>query len=207
MTPADWQRATTELAARDARLAALIERFPSSRLVTRGEPFQTLLRAIVGQQISMRAADAIWSRLSVAFDPRDPAAWAAAEVETLRACGLSQRKAEYVRDLASHALAGGVDPVALAALDDEGVVRVLTGVRGLGRWSAEMFLIFNLARPDVWPVGDVGLQKALCVHGWLAPGDKPRRAELVALGEPFRPWRTVATWYLWRSLDPVETIY
>ncbi|AXK40217.1 DNA-3-methyladenine glycosylase family protein [Crenobacter cavernae] len=207
MSPERWQAAAAELASRDARLAHLIERFPDSRLVTRGEPFQTLLRAIVGQQLSMRAADAIWSRLVAAFDPADPAAWASANLEELRAKGLSQRKAEYVRDLAQHTLAGDLKPHSLAALDDDGVIRVLTGIRGLGRWSAEMFLIFNLARPEVWPVDDIGLQRALVAHGWLDPGTKPKRADCLAAGEVFRPWRTVATWYLWRSLDPAEIVY
>jgi DNA-3-methyladenine glycosylase II len=187
-------------------MAGIIQSYPDSRLITRGEPFATLLRAIVGQQISLRAADTIWARLVAATGTLTPQALCDTAPEALRAAGLSARKVEYVRDLATHVLQGQLEHDKLIALDDHALTQTLIGIRGIGRWTAEMFLIFNLNRPDVWPIDDVGIKKALVRHGWAASLDLPRH-EWEALGEPWRPWRTVASWYLWRSLDPVETVY
>ncbi|WP_293231613.1 DNA-3-methyladenine glycosylase 2 family protein [Paludibacterium sp.] len=204
-TPDYWLGACTALAADDAVMAGLIRQFDGSMLRTRGEPFETLLRAIVGQQISLAAADAIWGRLSALAPLKDPVSVLALTPEALRQAGLSQRKVEYTRDLALHFADGHLDAAHLARLDDEDVIAALTAVRGIGRWTAEMFLIFNLLRPDVWPVDDIGLQKAVArCYGHEAV---PKPAELKRLGDVWRPWRTVATWYLWRSLDPVEVLY
>jgi len=205
VTPAYWQQACAELAATCPVMAELIARYPASVLRTRGEPFETLLRAIVGQQISIAAADAIWGRLSALLDTTSPAAVAAAAPESLRACGFSQRKVEYAQDLAQHFLNGRIPPAQFDVLDDEAIIRELVAVRGIGRWTAEMYLIFNLCRPDVWPVDDIGLQKALVqIHGLDA---RPALAVFRQMGERYRPWRSVATWYLWRMLDPVEVQY
>jgi DNA-3-methyladenine glycosylase II len=204
-TPDYWSRACAELSAGDETLRALILSFDGSVLKTRGEPFETLLRAIVGQQISLAAADAIWGRLCAVVDRRAPASVLAADPEVLRCVGLSRRKVDYVRDLALHFVDGRLDPVGLAAEDDDAVIRALTAVHGIGRWTAEMFLIFNLLRPDVWPVDDIGLQKAVARH--YAAGEALRPAQLRQIGERWRPWRTVASWYLWRSLDASEVLY
>ncbi|TIC83133.1 DNA-3-methyladenine glycosylase family protein [Crenobacter intestini] len=203
-TPAWWGAACDALAAADPVMAALIRRYPDARLTSRGAPFETLLRAIVGQQISVAAADALWARLT-ALAPATPAGVLAMSPDALRGAGLSVRKAEYARCLAGHFADARIDPAHFAALPDEAVVDRLTAVRGIGRWSAEMFLIFNLNRPDVWPVDDIGLLRALAVH-YLA-GARPTPRQASAFGERFRPWRTLATWYLWRSLDPVEVQY
>ncbi len=205
MTPAYWQQACAELAATCPVMAELVARYPASVLRTRGEPFETLLRAIVGQQISIAAADAIWARLAALLDTTSPAAVAAVAPDALRACGFSQRKVEYAQDLAQHFLDGRIQPAQFDALDDEAIIRELVAVRGIGRWTAEMYLIFNLCRPDVWPVDDIGLQKALVqIHGLDA---RPALAVFRQMGERYRPWRSVATWYLWRMLDPVEVQY
>lgn len=205
MTPAYWQQACAELAATCPAMAELVARYPASVLRTRGEPFETLLRAIVGQQISIVAADAIWARLAALLDTTRPAAVAAVAPDALRACGFSQRKVEYAQDLAQHFLDGRIQPAQFDALDDEAIIRELVAVRGIGRWTAEMYLIFNLCRPDVWPVDDIGLQKALVqIHGLDA---RPALAVFRQMGERYRPWRSVATWYLWRMLDPVEVQY
>lgn len=204
--PHYWDQACAELAKCDPVMAGIIQNFPHSRLATRGDPFETLLRAIVGQQISMRAADTIWGRFVTAIGTLSPQAVIATSPEDLRAAGLSARKVEYVRDLAAHVLDGKLDHQQLAVLDDAEVMGALVDIRGIGRWTAEMFLIFNLNRPDVWPIDDVGIKKALVRHGWAASMDLPRK-EWDALGEQWRPWRSVAAWFLWRSLDPVETIY
>ena len=205
MTPAYWQQACAELAATCPAMAELVARYPASVLRTCGEPFETLLRAIVGQQISIAAADAIWARLAALLDTTSPAAVAAALPDALRGCGFSQRKVEYAQDLAQHFLDGRIQPAQFDALDDEAIIRELVAVRGIGRWTAEMYLIFNLCRPDVWPVDDIGLQKALVqIHGLDA---RPALAVFRQMGERYRPWRSVATWYLWRMLDPVEVQY
>ncbi|HYF60389.1 MAG TPA: hypothetical protein VEA81_15670, partial [Burkholderiaceae bacterium] len=134
-----------------------------------------------------------------------PARVSRMRLTTLTAAGLSTRKAEYVRDLASRFVSGAVDPTHWPSLDDESVIAELVQVRGIGRWTAEMFLIFNLLRPDVLPVDDLGLLKAMSLH--YAAGGAVSRADARELGERWRPWRTAATWYLWRSLDPLPVEY
>ncbi|HMM47087.1 MAG TPA: DNA-3-methyladenine glycosylase [Thiobacillaceae bacterium] len=203
--PAYWHTACRELAAADPIMASLIARYPDSVLGNRGDPFQTLARAIVGQQISVKAADSIWERFETLAGSVSPAHVAILESDALAACGLSRRKTEYLVDLARHFADGRIDPARWTKLDDEAMIRELIDVRGIGRWTAEMFLIFNLRRPDVWPVDDLGLQKAVALH--YLDGVRPTPAALREQGERFRPWRTVATWYLWRSLDPTVVQY
>ncbi len=198
--PTYWQQACVELAAADPVMAALIARYPDAILANRGDPFQTLARAIVGQQISVKAADSVWARFSEFARHVTPGHVATLELEALAACGLSRRKAEYLRDLAGHFADGRIEPARWKKMDDEAVIAELVDVRGIGRWTAEMFLIFSLRRPDVWPVDDIGLQKAVALH--YLGGERPTPKTLRRHGERHAPWRTVATWYLWRSLDP-----
>ncbi|MGE5770306.1 MAG: DNA-3-methyladenine glycosylase family protein [Betaproteobacteria bacterium] len=205
MTPAYWAQAAQELAAGDAGMAELVERYAGLALVSRGDPFVTLARSIVGQQISVKAAEAVWQRFSSAVPAVAPDALLAAGEAGLAGCGLSRRKVEYVLDLAAHFAAGRLDPPGWAALDDEALIELLSGVRGIGRWTAEMFLIFNQLRPDVFPLDDLGLQRAVSERYFA--GEKQPRKVLAAFGERWRPWRSVATWYLWRSLDPVPVEY
>jgi DNA-3-methyladenine glycosylase II len=203
--PAYWKAACNELAAADPVMAALIARYPDCVLGTRGDPFQTLARAIVGQQISVKAADSIWARFEAFSGNVAPERVAALDAGGLAACGLSRRKVEYLQDLAGHFADGRIRPARWKNRDDETVIAELTDVRGIGRWTAEMFLIFNLRRPDVWPVDDIGLQKAVALH--YLDGVRPTPVALRRHGERHAPWRTVATWYLWRSLDPVVVQY
>lgn len=203
--PAYWHTACAELAAADPVMAGLIARYPDCVLGNRGAPFETLARAIVGQQISVKAADAVWSRLAASAGEVRPERIAALDAGVLAACGLSRRKVEYLTDLAGHFRDGRIDPARWAGLDDAAVLAELTDVRGIGRWTAEMFLIFSLGRPDVWPVDDIGLIKAVAVH--YLDGQRLPPARLRTWGARFAPWRTVATWYLWRSLDPVVVQY
>lgn len=206
MIPDYWERACRELAQTDAATAALIARFPGSCLGTRGSPFETLLRAIVGQQISTRAADAIWMRLAATVGTLNPQALIHAGADALRGAGLSNRKVEYVLELAAQVQSGQLNHETLAEMDDHALMQTLTRLRGIGRWTAEMFLIFNLNRPDVWPIDDIGLKKALISHGWAPSLELPRK-EWEALGDRWRPWRTVMTWFLWRSQDATEILY
>ena len=203
--PAYWKSACAELAADDPVMAALIARYPDCVLGTRGDPFQTLARAIVGQQISVKAADSIWARFEALAETVAPERIAVIDPDSLAACGLSRRKVEYLVDLAGHFIDERIQPARWKKHDDETVIAELTDVRGIGRWTAEMFLIFNLRRPDVWPVDDIGLQKAVALH--YLDGERPTPKILRAHGERHAPWRTVATWYLWRSLDPAVVQY
>lgn len=203
--PAWWMQAQQELAAADTVLAAIIRAYGSTFLTSRGDPFVTLARSIVGQQISVKAAQAVWNRTVAAAGTVTPERLARMRASTLQRCGLSVRKAEYVRDLAVRFLSGDVDPQHWPSMDDEAVIAELSRVRGIGRWTAEMFLIFNLLRPDVLPLDDLGLLRAIGLHYF---GDvRPTRAQASDIAERWRPWRTQATWYLWRSLDPLPVEY
>lgn len=203
--PPYWQQASSELAQTDPVMSAFVERFSGVSLVSRGEPFVTLARSIVGQQISVKAADSVWARFSAALPTISPSAVLATSIETLRSCGLSARKAEYLGDLARHFSDGQIHTSAWLHMSDAEIIAELTAVRGIGVWTAEMFLIFNQMRPDVFPLDDIGLQKAVAMH--YCQGERPTRRRLAEYGERWRPWRSVATWYLWRSLDPLPVAY
>ena len=208
--PLYWDDATRVLASRDPVLATLIETYPGIHLTRRGDPFTTLARAIVGQQISVKAAQTIWERLLAACRSDtagrlDPATVQRKRLATLRTCGLSERKASYIRDLAKHFASARLDPATWSALDDEALIEALVDVKGIGRWTAEMFLMFHEMRANVLPVDDIGLQKA--VAKLYLDGQRPTLAALRTLGERWQPYRSVATWYLWRSLDPIPVEY
>ncbi len=204
-TPHYWASAKRTLARRDATLGRIIRAHPRVRLASRGDAFQTLARSIVGQQISVKAADSVWRRVVAVAPAMTPEAILRVRRARLAAAGLSQRKVEYIRDLAAHFAGGTIHPHRWASMDDEAVIGELTAVRGIGRWTAEMFLIFNLLRPDVLPVDDLGLRRAVSLH--YREGEPIGAAELRAFGAAWAPWRSVATWYLWRSLDPVPVEY
>jgi DNA-3-methyladenine glycosylase II len=210
--PPFWTQAKRRLSAADPVLGAIIRQHPRIALTPRSDAFHTLARSIVGQQISVKAADAVWYRVRAKCGDLSPQAVARRRHTSLRACGLSQRKVEYLKDLAAHFKERRVDPATLAGMTDDQVVEALTDIRGIGRWTAEMFLIFNLLRPDVLPLDDLGLVKAMGRH--YLPDRHPAslmrgegRQQLVDLATRWIPYRSVATWYLWRSLDPVPVDY
>ena len=211
MKPAYWDQATDELAARDAVLAGLIAEYPGVHLARRGEPFTVLARAITGQQISVKAAQSIWDRFVKATAATgtppmlDAGRVSRTRMTTLRRVGMSERKALYLRDLARHFVTGALDPREWPALEDEALIARLVDVKGIGRWTAEMFLIFHELRPDVLPVDDIGLIKAVALH--YHDGERMNADDLRAFGARWAPWRSVATWYLWRSLDPIPVEY
>lgn len=205
MTPDYWTKGKRALARRDPVMAGIIRTYPKIALARRGEPFFTLARAIVGQQISVKAAQSVWNRLAQAALEMTPEAVLALERTAMRACGLSARKVEYIADLAVHFADGTAQVARWPQMDDEAVIAELVRVRGIGRWTAEMFLMFNLLRPDVFPLDDLGLQKALRLHYFK--GRKVSLARMRKLGATWAPYRSVATWYLWRSLDPVPVEY
>jgi DNA-3-methyladenine glycosylase II len=190
-------------------MARIIAEHPRVGLASRGDAFSTLARSIVGQQISVKAADAVWGRFCASCGELTPRSVLRRRPTTLRSCGLSERKVEYIRDLCDHFIRGRVDPTRFAGQDDEAIIAELTDIRGIGRWTAEMFLIFNLLRPNVLPLDDLGLLRAVSLHyldGEAITG-REGRARVEALATGWAPWRSVATWYLWRSLDPVPVEY
>ena len=204
-----------QLAASDPTMAALIERVGEIDLETRlrrrseerpVDAYGALLRAIVGQQLSTKAARTIYGRVLELFGGRTPTPEQLldADEEALRGCGLSGRKVEYVRDLAAHAISGELELDRLGELPDEEVVAEIVAVRGLGVWTAEMFLLFHLERPDVLSGGDLGIRKAIQVEYGLE--ETPAPARVLEIGEPWRPHRSLASLYLWESLAnaPVE---
>lgn len=204
-TPEYWERATRDLAERDAVLRVLIERFRGLALTSRGDAFTTLARSIVGQQISVKAAQSVWDRLAAQVGEVSPASLRRARKPALRRSGLSGQKAAYLKDLASRFLDGTLVATRWHALDDETLIAELTQVKGIGRWTAEMFLMFHLARPDVLPLADLGLQRAMRLH--YNRGRALTDARMRKIGAVWAPWRSVATWYLWRSLDPIPVEY
>jgi DNA-3-methyladenine glycosylase II len=205
MKPEYWERAKRALRRKDAVMSAIMQRHKGIYLVRRGEPFLTLARAIVGQQISVKAAQSVWDRVVACAGAVTPEGILLKKPSELRACGLSDRKTEYIVDLARRFAEGLVHPYRWGEMSDEEVIADLVQVRGIGRWTAEMFLIFNLLRPDIFPLDDLGLQKGIRVCYFK--GRKVSLARMRKLGESWRPWRSVATWYLWRSLDPVPVEY
>ena len=205
MKPEYWDGAKRALARRDPVMGGIMRAHPRIFLARRGEPFLTLARAIVGQQISVKAAQSVWDRLAACVGDMTPQGVLLKPRAQLRACGLSDRKTEYIADLAQHFADGAIHVHRWPQMTDEDIIAELVQVRGIGRWTAEMFLIFNLLRPDVFPLDDLGLQKGICVSYYK--GRKVSLRTMRKLGESWRPWRSVATWYLWRSLDPLPVEY
>jgi DNA-3-methyladenine glycosylase II len=200
-TPDYWTEATRELSTRDPVLSKLAARYPGLVAGSRGDAFSTLARAIVGQQISVKAAQSVWDRLLAELTGISPTHLADADVIRLRSCGLSGQKASYLLDLAQRFSSGALDPTRWTVLDDEALIVELTQVKGIGRWTAEMFLIFYMTRPDVLPLDDIDLQRAMSLH--YNAGRPLSKLKMRRIGKTWAPWRSVATWYLWRSLDPL----
>ena len=209
VTPPYWDEACRHLAKRDRVMKKLIPKFGEARLQSRGDAFTTLARSIVGQQISVKAAQSVWDRFAAAVGGAStrlaPAAVLALDTQALRAAGLSARKAEYLGDLARHFESGVVHVPQWQQMDDEAIIDELVAIRGIGRWTAEMFLIFHLMRPNVLPLDDLGLIKGISQSYFS--GEPVSRAEARELGEGWAPYRSVATWYIWRSLDPLPVDY
>jgi 3-methyladenine DNA glycosylase/8-oxoguanine DNA glycosylase len=186
----------------DAAFAPVVKAVgPFAPRAPSADPFNALARAIAYQQLAGRAAAAIHGRFLAVFgtDLPAPATVLATPLETLRACGLSGAKAAAILDLALKFSDGTIPLERLNSMPDDEVVARLSEVRGVGRWTAEMFLLFDLRRPDVWPVDDFGVRK-----GWAvihASSEMPKPRELMALGEPLRPHRSAAAWYCWRAVD------
>lgn len=202
----DWRAAVRHLRRADPRMAAVIARVGPCTLAPRRDYFVVLCKSIFAQQISTAVATVLFGRFRDLFPGRRPTPARVIELLTtadeaaLRRVGLSRQKRAYVLDLARHFADGRIPTRRLRGMTDERVIASLVRVNGIGRWTAEMFLIFTLNRPDVLPIDDLGLWEGVRVAYGLP--QRPARAELTAIAEPWRPWRTVATWYLWRRETP-----
>jgi DNA-3-methyladenine glycosylase II len=209
VTPQYWDDACKHLSKRDRVMRKLIPRFGEGRLQSRGDAFTTLARSIVGQQISVKAAQSVWNRFaSLMGEPSThlaPAALLSLEAAAMRAAGLSTRKCEYLCDLAAHFASGTVHVGQWQQMEDEAIIDELVAIRGIGRWTAEMFLIFHLMRPNVLPLDDIGLLNGISLNYFS--GEPVSRAEAREVGDAWAPFRSVATWYIWRSLDPLPVDY
>ncbi len=204
-TPDYWEEACKHLSRKDRVMKRLIPQFGDACLESRGDAFTTLARSIVGQQISVKAAQSVWDRFSALPRKMAPTSVLKLKVDDMRAAGLSARKVEYLVDLAIHFDSGAVHVDAWKDMADELIIEELVAIRGIGRWTAEMFLIFHLMRPNVLPLDDVGLLNGISQNYFS--GDPVSRSDAREVAVAWAPYCSVATWYIWRSLDPVPVAY
>ena len=204
-TPAYWDEACKHLMKKDRVMKRVIPLHGDACLQTRGDAFTTLARSIVGQQISVKAAQTVWDRFASLPRKMTPAHVLKLKVDDMRAAGLSARKVEYLVDLSLHFDSGQVRAAAWEDMDDEAIISELVGIRGIGRWTADMFLIFHLMRPNVLPLDDVGLINGISKNYFS--GEAVSRSDAREVAAAWAPYCSVATWYIWRSLDPVPVEY
>ncbi|OAK58207.1 DNA-3-methyladenine glycosylase [Variovorax paradoxus] len=204
-TPDYWEEACRHLSKKDRVMKRLIPKFGDACLESRGDAFTTLARSVVGQQISVKAAQTVWDKFAALPRKLTPANVLKLKVDDMRAAGLSARKIEYLVDLALHFDSGLVHVDSWKDMSDELIIEELVAIRGIGRWTAEMFLIFHLMRPNVLPVDDLGLLNGISVNYFS--GDPVSRSDARDVAVAWAPYCSVATWYIWRSLDPVPVAY
>jgi DNA-3-methyladenine glycosylase II len=205
ITPDYWADACKHLMKKDRVMKRLIPRFGDACLQTRGDAFVTLARSIVGQQISVKAAQTVWERFTALPRVITPANVLKLKVDDMRAAGLSVRKVEYLVDLALHFDNGVLHVESWESMSDEEIIAELIAIRGIGRWTAEMFLIFHFMRPNVLPLDDVGLINGIS-HNYFS-GEVVSRSDAREVALAWAPYCSVATWYIWRSLDPLPVEY
>lgn len=205
VTPDYWEAACKHLSKKDRVMRRLIPQFGDACLQSRGDAFITLARSIVGQQISVKAAQTVWDRFILLTKKLTPANLLKMNVDEMRAAGLSARKVEYLVDLAVHFSSGGVHVEGWEDMTDEEIIAELIAIRGIGRWTAEMLLIFHLMRPNVLPLDDIGLINGISKNYFS--GESVSRSEAREVAAPWAPYCSVATWYIWRSLDPEPVEY
>lgn len=204
-SPAYWDEAKAHLIKRDKTLKKIITNYEGEALQLRGDGFKTLARSIVGQQISVKAADSVWKKFLMVVGEAKPEIVAKTDATLLRAAGLSTSKVVYMHALANHFLENKKLIKRWPDMEDEDIIKELTSIKGIGQWTAEMFLIFGLGRPDVFPVADLGLLKGIYRH--YNNSEKMPLDAVRAVGEKWRPYRSMGTWYMWRALDPVPVGY
>ncbi|RYX92377.1 MAG: DNA-3-methyladenine glycosylase 2 family protein [Comamonadaceae bacterium] len=202
--PEYWAEACRHLVKKDRVMKRLIPQFGDAHLQARGDAFSTLARSIVGQQISVKAAQDVWTKFSALPKKLTPANVLRLKVDDMRAAGLSARKVEYLVDLSIHFDTGAVHVKDWQSMDDEAIIAELVAIRGIARWTAEMFLIFYLTRPNVLPLDDVGLISGISQNYFS--GESVSRSDAREVAAAWAPYCSVATWYIWRSLDPLPAV-
>ncbi len=205
VTPTYWVDACKHLIKKDRVMRKLIPKFGDACLQTRGDAFVTLARSIVGQQIAVASAQKVWDRFALLPPKITPANVLRLKVDDMRAAGLSVRKVEYLVDLALHFDNGALHVDNWANMPDEEIIEELVAIRGIGRWTAQMFLIFHMLRPNVLPLDDPGLIAGISQSYFS--GDVVSRSDAREVAVAWAPYCSVATWYIWRSLDPVPVEY
>ena len=204
-TPEYWEDACKHLVKKDRVMKRLIPQFGDACLQTRGDAFVTLARSIVGQQISVKAAQSVWDRFALLPQKMTAANVLKLKVDDMRAAGLSARKIEYLVDLSLHFDSGALHVKRWQSMDDDEIIAELVAIRGIGRWTAEMFLIFHMMRPNVLPLDDIGLTNGIS-QGYFS-GEAVSRSDVREVAAAWAPYCSVATWYIWRSLDPLPIEY
>ena len=203
--PLFWEKAKKILSLKDKKLSKIIKNYPNDFLYTKSNPFFTLARSIVGQQISVKAAQTIWERLETKIINIQPTTIIKTRFNTLKSIGLSRQKINYLKNLSYAFIEKKINLNSWNKMSDEEIILDLTQIKGIGRWTAEMFLIFNLCRSDIFPLDDIGMIRGLCkLYDIPYPTNKE---VLIQISEKWKPYRSVATWYLWRSLDPIPVEY
>lgn len=203
--PFFWIIAKQELKKKDKKLGKIIDSYPKDFLFSKSDPFLTLARSIVGQQISVKAAQSVWDKLTLKVVQISPENISMIHSNTLKSAGLSRQKVLYLKNLAYAFLENKIKINLWSKMSDDEIINDLIKIKGIGRWTAEMFLIFNLCRADIFPLDDIGVIKGICrLYNLKYP---IKREELIKIGNKWKPYRSVATWYLWRSLDPIPVEY
>lgn len=203
--PIFWNKAKKELKKKDKKLGKIIDSYPKDFLFSKSDPFLTLARSIVGQQISVKAAQSVWDKLVLKIGKINPEIIYRSHTNTLKSSGLSRQKVIYLKRLSFAFLNKDIKINLWSKMGDDEIIEDLTQIKGIGRWTAEMFLIFNLCRADIFPLDDIGVIRGVCkVYNLRYPLE---RKKLIQIGNKWKPYRSVATWYLWRSLDPIPVEY
>lgn len=203
--PYFWEKAKKFLINKDKKLGKIILNYPKDFLYSKSDPFYTLARSIVGQQISVKAAEAVWIKFEKKVKKVTPKNTINLHHMSFKACGLSRQKITYLKSLSLAFINKDINPINWQNYSDEKIISELIKIKGIGRWTAEMYLIFNLCRPDIFPADDLGLIKGICncykINYPIA------REDAIKMSTKWKPYRSVATWYFWRSLDPIPVEY
>tara|TARA_B100000575_G_C22890959_1_gene518510 strand:+ start:55 stop:675 length:621 start_codon:yes stop_codon:yes gene_type:complete len=203
--PEFWEKAKKDLIRKDRKLGNIIKNYPKDFLFSKSDPFYTLARSIIGQQISVKSAQAVWDKVEKKMITVKPKNLKKMHYRTLKACGLSRQKISYLNYLSDAFIKNEISHKEWHTMSNDDIIDDLIKIKGIGKWTAEMFLIFNLCRPDVFPVDDIGLIKGICkCYKLNYPITKDHA---IKLSNKWKPWRSVATWYFWRSLDPIPVEY
>ena len=203
--PIFWEKAKKHLIKKDKKLGNIIKSYPKDFLFSKSDPFYTLARSIVGQQISVKAAQSVWDKFEKKVKIVKPEFVKKMHYMKLKSCGLSRQKISYLKSLSTSFINNEINPRKWNNYNDDKIIDELITIKGIGRWTAEMYLIFNLCRPDVFPIDDLGLIKGICnCYNLKYPLDRDVAKKI---SKKWAPYRSVATWYFWRSLDPIPVEY